>query len=369
MENSQITDTTKNNQTSKEKMKVETFQVNQMNYMSEMTPINVFDNSVLNIKQINFLQNLGNYNKIKILCDNQSCFNSCHSSKIYRVFGVNENEKECLLMTASQEEIQCDSKGYMLIYRANNIIFGTLGYQYNPKCTCCEGCCEGSCCCFECICCKCTCCLCTCCTNCCKGGGCCLGGCCAQGCCCCCDDGCCIGGCCTFCNCCCFDGGCCKEPCCKNGCCPCPNFEKILLDIRFLNTFQEALNFDAGIYVSTIFTPFDCCGINPKYFGYKKCGERFGLENKCFPYCNAELNIIDLEKKETTGKVQQRKSFCFDVESFDVDFPESALPLEKLLIISEIFMYCCDKWDLGCRNNLIITKKRKIYPGLAPNFI
>ena len=36
-------------------------------------------------------------------------------------------------MTASQEQIECQSRGYMLVYRSfNNIIFGALGYQLNP---------------------------------------------------------------------------------------------------------------------------------------------------------------------------------------------------------------------------------------------
>jgi len=183
-------------------------------------------------------------------------------------------------------------KEYKLCY----VIFGALGYQLNPICcnmTCCDDCCI----------CRCTCCL--CCTNCCQGGGCCLGGCCTdQGCCCCCDEPCCVGGCCTFCNC-CFEGGCCKDPCFRNGCFACPNFEKILLDVRFLNSIQEALTINAGLYVSTLFTPYDCCGFSPKYFWYKKCGQKFAIENKCFPACDTNLSIIDLEKNEAVvGNVQ-----------------------------------------------------------------
>ena len=267
-------------------------------------------------------------------------------------------------MTAAHEEVHCDSHGYMLVYRANNIIFGALGYQYNPICCESTGCsCNCGC---TCCCCCCGCCL----KKCCEGGGCCVGGCCTnQGCCCCCEDPCCVGGCCNFCNCCCFEGGCCREPCWKEGCCACPNFEKILLDVRFLNTIEEALNRNAGLYVSTIYYPYDCFCINPKYFGYKKCGEKFAIENKCYPKCNTQLNIIDLEKNANVGIVQQRKTFCCDVQSFDVEFPENALPLEKLLIISEIFMYSCDKFDLKRKNDLIITRKRKMFPGLEPNFI
>ena len=352
----QISTNVQNNQVVSEEIKVVAFQ------MTHMTQINLIDNSNLNIKKINFLQNLGNYNKVKILCDNQSCLDLFHSSRIYTVLGINEKGEENILMTASHEEVKCNSRGYMLVYKANDIIFGALGYQLNPICcnmTCCDDCCI----------CRCTCCL--CCTNCCQGGGCCLGGCCTdQGCCCCCDEPCCVGGCCTFCNCCCFEGGCCKDPCFRNGCFACPNFEKILLDVRFLNSNQEALTINAGLYVSTLFTPYDCCGFSPKYFGYKKCGQKFAIENKCFPACDTNLNIIDLEKNEAVvGNVQQSKTFCCSPRIFDVDFPENALPLEKLLIISEIFMYACEHWDLGLRNDLIITKKRKHFPGLNPDFV
>ncbi len=363
-QNIQNVQNNQNNQIGSEEIKIVTFQMSQM---TQMIPVNLPDISMLNVKQINFLQNLGNYNKIRILCDNQSCFSPCHSSKIFSVLGINEKGEESLLMTAANEEVHCDSIGYMLVYRANNIIFGALGYQYNPIC--CEissGCSCGC----DCTCTCCACCACDCCTNCCKGGGCCVGGCCTnQGCCCCCEDGCCLGGCCTCCNCCCFEGGCCKEPICKEGCFSCPNWEKILLDVRFLNTIEEALNKMAGLYVSTIYTPYDCCGICPKYFGYKKCGEKFAVENKCFPYCDTQLKIIDLEKKSNAGNVQQRKTFCCAPQSFDVDFPENALPLEKLLIISEIFMYSCINFDLKLKNQLIITRKRKMFPGLEPNFM
>ena len=53
----------------------------------------------------------------------------------------------------------------------------------------------------------------------------------------------------NFCNCCCFKGGCCTEPCCEKGCCGCPNYEKPLLDVRILNTLEEAFNMKAGLYV------------------------------------------------------------------------------------------------------------------------
>ena len=75
----QISTNVQNNQVVSEEIKVVAFQ------MTHMTQINLIDNSNLNIKKINFLQNLGNYNKVKILCDNQSCLDLFHSSRIYTV--------------------------------------------------------------------------------------------------------------------------------------------------------------------------------------------------------------------------------------------------------------------------------------------
>lgn len=353
-------------------------------FVSQTIQTNIDPIIDLNVKKLNFLQTLGSFDKVKILCSSQRCGAGCRTVRSYQVLGIKDQNQENLIMTASQEELNCDSYGYMLVYRTNNIIFGTLGYQINPpSCLagCCNGCCSGGCCtgccdgcCKDCCCsCKGGCCseCCTCCQGCCQGGGCCLGGCCLkQGCLCCCDDGCCKGGFCTCCNCCCFEGGCCREPCCDNGCCPCPDFENILLDVRFLNTIQEALDIPSGLYVSTLYNPFDCCGCIPQNIAYKKCGEKFALDNKLCAFGNLELGILNLENKTSVGNAIQYKSFCSDVQSYDLDFPKDALPLEKLLIISEIFMFVFLKWDgFLNRNDMIITKKRKTLPGLNPDFI
>ena len=326
-------------------------------------------NLFLNIKTLNFLQILGSYTKIKIICNKKCCGSNFSSVRSYQVLGINEEGLENSIMTASQEELNCCTEGYMLVYKMNGTIFGTLGYQFNPRCnicgmTCCDNCCSCDSCCKSCCsgCCD-------CCSNCCNNGGCCRGGCCQGGCCCCCEDGCCEGGFCTCCNCCCFEGGCCKEPCCKKGCCPCPNWEYILLDVRFLNTMQEALNQNAGLYVSTLYEPFSFCGCNPLFIGYKKCGEKYILDNKCFPISNVQLAIRDLKTKEVVGNIMQTKPVCSDVQSYDVDFPKDALPLEKLLIISEVFMFVFRKWDEGGKNEMIITKKRRFLPGLNSDFI
>ena len=386
---------------------------------------------ILNIKQINIFHIFGNYTKVKIICNKKICDPLFRSTRSFQVLGINEKSEENLIMTASQEKLFCNSLGYMLVYKVNNVIFGSLGYQKNNNCSCgcgdfcgcsdakcdfcgcgfndgkcdfcgficsckegkcdcngkcnigdclgnlCKKCCtkffgdcckpkEGSscCCCYICELCKSLCSICSNSNNCCKNGGCFLGGCFAEGgCCCLCDDECCVGGCCLFCDCCCFEGGLCHGPTCKRGFCSCPNCERILLDVRFLNTMEEALDINAGVYVGTLYEPFNCFGLFPSNIGYKKCGERFAIENKFCSFTNIELGIIDLKKKEKTGNIKQTKQFCGEIQAYEVDFPKDAFPLEKLLIISEIFMLVFLKWDEGRNNTMIITKKRKTLPG------
>lgn len=109
--------------------------------------------NMLNIRIINFLQQLGEYNKLKILCKKDLCGATCRSVRSHQVIGISEKGEENLLMTASQEEMKCDSFGYMLVYRSNGVIFGALGYQVNPindccncgSCNFCSGFCTGCC--------------------------------------------------------------------------------------------------------------------------------------------------------------------------------------------------------------------------------
>ena len=107
----------------------------------------------LNIKVLNFLQLLGSYNKLKIVCNSQNCAVGCRSVRSHQVIGINDKGEENLIMTASQEALLSSSFGYMLVYKSNNVIFGTLGYQNNPLNRCCG----------------CDCCGCDCCTICCAG--------------------------------------------------------------------------------------------------------------------------------------------------------------------------------------------------------
>ena len=323
----------------------------------------------LNIKILKFLDILGGYSKIKILCKSECCGAPFRSVRSHQVIGINEQGEENLIMTAAQEEMQCLSEGYMLIYRTNGTVIGALGYQRNSvccenSCTCCScgvgGCCDGCCSCNSCCdcsnCCSCRdCCCCKLCDCCCKCAECCKCGECCK-----CKEGCCE-------NCC--ESGCC---CCPEYCCYCPNCKTMLLDLRFLNTVPEAFNMAAGLYVSTLYNPFNCLRCSPEFIGYEKCGEKFAIDNKCFSCSSVDYNIINvknLENKEVAGNARQTKTCFCDVESFDLDFPKDALPLEKLLIISEVFMLVFLKWDEGRKNRMLITKKWKFNPGLNPDFI
>ena len=114
--------------------------------------------------------------------------------------------------------------------------------------------------------------------------------------------------------------------------------------------------------MSTLYSPVDICGCFKQNISYKKCGERFGLDNKCFACNSLDLALLDLSNNQQVGNVHQNKSSCIGpVESYDVDLPKDAFPLEKLLIISEIFMFVFLKWDEIANDEMIITKKRKIF--------
>ena len=347
----------------------------------QLTQLNI---EALNIKILKFLNTLGNYSKVKILCNKQCCGASFRSIRSYKVIGINEQGEENIIMTASQEQINCFSEGYMLVYRINETVIGALGYQYNRDCCdgcscggcfcgggggCCENCCECKCNCCDCSnCCKCDdccCCeLCKCCNDCCKCGKCCndcckCGKCCKDGCCCCSTEGCCES---------CCEKGCC---CCPEYCCYCPSCKTILLDLRFLNTIQEALNVNSGLYVCTFYNPFNCFRCSPEFIGHEKCGEKFAIDNKCISCYDTKYNIIDVRTKENieiVGNIKQTKTCFCDVQSFDIDFPKDAFPLEKLLIISEVFMLVFLKWDEDSKNRMILTKKFRFNPGLNPDF-
>ena len=126
---------------------------------------------------------------------------------------------------------------------------------------------------------------------------------------------------------------------------------------------EEALTKEAGLYVSTLYSPKTICGYGPSYIGYKKCGERFALEQKCCT-CNSDLPIMDSIKKEQVGNSHQNGG----VESYDVDLPKDSFPLEKLLIVSEIFMLVFLNKDDKGNDQMILTRKRKVFPGLNPDF-
>ena len=80
-------------------------------FAEQMTQID--QEFILNIKQINFFQILGNYTKVKIICNQKMCDPLFRSTRSYQVLGINEKSEENLIMTASQEKLFCNSLGYM----------------------------------------------------------------------------------------------------------------------------------------------------------------------------------------------------------------------------------------------------------------
>ena len=82
----------------------------------------------LNIRITQFLQHLSCYNKLKIVCHLEKCVACCRPGRSHQVIGINEKGREYLIMTASQEALQCVTSGYMLVYKTNNVIIGSLGY-------------------------------------------------------------------------------------------------------------------------------------------------------------------------------------------------------------------------------------------------
>ena len=76
---------------------------------------------------------------------------------------------------------------------------------------------------------------------------------------------------------------------------------------------------------------------------------------------------MDLVKKEQVGNAHQN-SQNGGVESYDVDLPKDTFPLEKLLIVSEIFMLVFLNKDDKGNDQMILTRKRKVFPGLNPDF-
>ena len=82
----------------------------------------------LNIRITQFLQHLACYNKLKIVCHLEKCVACCRPCRSHQVIGINEKGREYLIMTASQEALQCVTSGYMLVYKTNNVIIGSLGY-------------------------------------------------------------------------------------------------------------------------------------------------------------------------------------------------------------------------------------------------
>lgn len=333
---------------------------------SEVAPVvDIASSASLNVKIFGILPALNETKSILIKTE-LPCGNAVCMSK--RNFSVYEKKGETvgkLLFTSSEDSDCCAGDGYMLIYKnESGNVFGSLGYNFKKNCCCCGDCFS------ECCKCESKSCCCSCCDGCCTNGGCFLGGCCINaGCCCCCDEPCIEkGGICTCCNCFCFKGGCCHSPCCEDGCCPCPDFKHILLDLRFLNTIEEAYQLNAGVYVGTITSSVEC--FQASSYDYIKAGERFSIQDVCCGGSAYEMKIADKQTKEEQGKINCTVPLFCGEELFDVVFPETATPLEKLMIISSLLMMDYNKCNaLFPKTKLITTKKRKTLPGLPADFM
>lgn len=303
------------------------------------------------------LERIGDTNtgiiKVQTTCNNLFRMNK-RSFKINLLERDEENDEiEKLLFTATQET-RPNSNGYMLIFRNEaGQIFGSLGYAIERDC------CPinfGE--------------FCKCSTNfmsnCCKDGGCFIGGCFTQGgCFCCCDKPIFENGCCTFCNCFCFDGGACKQPICENGFMSCPDFKNIMFDIRLLNNLNDAFSYKGGTYVNTIMIPIACHG---NYYDYVKAGEKYELRDLCMSSNHYDLEVHDKSDDQPTGNVNYKRPIFGGEEFAEIDFPAVATPMEKFLIIAEILCLDYNKSISCCKDDLLISRRRKYEQGLDQNF-
>lgn len=239
-------------------------------------------------------------NKIKI--ENQvCCIDSCIFERMrnYQIYTNDGGSRDYLFSAQQFRRSICDD-AYQLIYKQGDNIFGAFGYTLGC-------CCEGKCCC------------------------CCCGGAKAK----CCDK-------------------CCDFSKCKNCCtCHCGLCDpKAYLDVRFTGNMKEVLSTNEGLYVGTVIEP--CTPPCVHKLGYANVGGRYLLHESLFSpitnifcgdalFCGHQLNIMDSkENDKIVGSVVIRKPLCpfWNLNlSFDVTFPSMANGLEKLMIISSVFMY------------------------------
>ena len=313
-------------------------------------------NSELNIKTLNILGQIGNIKTLKAYSEmNGSCFQKSKTIKFYE-----ENDKQ--FFVAYQKKEESNTKGFMLLYEQDDKIFGSLGYQYSGGCYTKsyieEG--DGCLCSFNSIdigvsnnvdtskCKR----IFSCCYN--SNGKCeCKN---------------------PFSSCCTCEGGCkCHNPfsgCCSKeniksgvksatneGCCcrfikylPCfsNSTDQIYLDVRFLNSYEDALNFKGGLYCGTIYLSSGSY-LDDQYYGYEKVGKKYKLQIPfgfcCFGNKNSDINIIENDN----GQINIKGTIKINNDNtnyyYEITFPDDSTPVEKIMIISTFlqYEYFCNK--------------------------
>lgn len=274
--------------------------VNFTQYNPENTIMNL-NNDNMNIIKTNFLSILESFTHIKIESEGSLCSMNCHLCRTNKVYGINPTGDKQLIMTAAQESINCKSYGYMLIYRtANNDIFAALGYQKNPDC---------------------------------------------------------CGLCMPYCLCLSKKSRCeCKNRECECDCDCCKVLPIYLTDLRLLNTKGEAFDEKSGVIASSFYNLFELCGFNDDLnLIYKNCGEKYLLQNQKCWLCDSGIDIINQQTKQKYTHFVPKENLCSKAISFDFELPADANPMEKLLIISQVFLYIFHRKDKG-KNDILIDK-------------
>lgn len=115
-------------------------------------------------------------------------------------------------------------------------------------------------------------------------------------------------------------------------------------DLRFVDSDREAKDKYAGTYVATVTSPIPCCFLSlvcgrPK-FDYIHAGDRFQILGPCCNpfWCKVHFDIMDKTNQTQVGEIDWTYPCCAGTESFEVKFPGDATPIEKMMILSVIFM-------------------------------
>lgn len=116
-------------------------------------------------------------------------------------------------------------------------------------------------------------------------------------------------------------------------------------DLRFVDSEQDAKDKYGGTYVATVTSPIPCCFLSvlcsrPK-FEYIHAGDRFQIQGPCCNLlpCHVHFIIIEKTTQNQVGEIDWNYP-CIGggIESFEIKFPGDATPIEKMMILSVVFM-------------------------------